>query len=282
MSGSEQHYQQAALIGGFGRPVPGEDPRKAVVLWRRLEWTEPRESSAEAIGYKRNIYRLINPPAGMDRDRIDKLWDLFERQLPSAIKRLARRCQTTDDEITLVNYIATAGVRHHNFGAAINLWRRGRGELPMIGDAVQVERLGVLVDSLKMMRGFRYRVVHSPSHAQRFLLNDLGFTTMASGDNPTARIQEPGGGLFVPLNSRVALLAWIDPVRAGGFEHLILRPSWARLLNAGTWQTAPGYVVGHPDDRSLLTALKTSAEVETLLDIAGPYSGRAHGFFEDA
>jgi hypothetical protein len=83
MSGDNQHYQPAALIGGFGRPAPSGRLREARVAVRR-KVTGAVDSGfpkAEKLAYRPGMYRLASPPSGVDRDAVDRLWDPVETGL---------------------------------------------------------------------------------------------------------------------------------------------------------------------------------------------------------
>jgi hypothetical protein len=142
MSGTNQHYQPAALIGGFGRPAPSGKPREARVAVRRKATgaVDPGFPKAEKLAYRPGMYRLANPPAGVDRDVVDKLWDPVETGLRDLAARLAaRRLQPGDDQL-LFDYAATAGVRHPSFQAVAADYQALQGMAALQGDDVQYAR----------------------------------------------------------------------------------------------------------------------------------------------
>jgi len=72
---------------------------------------------AERLAYRPGMYRLAAPPAGVDRDAVDRLWNPVENGLRDLAARLAaRRLQPGEDHL-LFDYAATAGVRHPSFEA---------------------------------------------------------------------------------------------------------------------------------------------------------------------
>lgn len=75
MSGANQHYQPAALIGGFGLPATSGKLREATVAVRRKATgaVDSGFPEAETLAFRRGMYRLASPPAGVDRDIMDKL-----------------------------------------------------------------------------------------------------------------------------------------------------------------------------------------------------------------
>ena len=116
--------------------------------------------------------------------------------------------------------------------------RRWRAELnmPLVsGDDLQVERVSVLARGLKLMAGFRWRFAHRPASGPRLVINDRGWSNIGQQERP-------GRGLWIPVNSDVALLAWLQRGTSGGFDHLTLRPGWATWLNTATWVDAPSFV----------------------------------------
>lgn len=271
MTGTRQHFQPAAIIGGFGVPAALDASRRDfTVFWRRREWTEPRQTTASNIGYRNGMYRLIHPPVGMDRDHVDQVWGPFENALPKAIEEAHARKEGDDSRAVLVDYVAMIGVRHPEFGDAVNRWRTEL-DMPLVaGDQVHLERLDILGRAHLQVRGFRWRFVHSPPDAHRFILNDRGWVYFGEQDRP-------GRALFVPLNSRLAMIGWLDRETPGIFDHRLLRPSWVRWLNAATWHDAAEYVVGHPDDAPMIRKLRPLHEASRRLHAAGPFRGHDHG-----
>jgi hypothetical protein len=117
--------------------------------------------------------------------------------------------------------------------------------------------------------------VHSPAFGPRLVLNDRGWSYIGQQD-------WPGRGLWVPLNSKVALLAWLQRGVEGVFDHLTLWPGWATWLNTATWVDAPSFVAGHPDDGCLLDQLTDTDDVAPKLERFGPYRDRRlQGLFTD-
>ncbi|QMU78855.1 DUF4238 domain-containing protein [Streptacidiphilus sp. PB12-B1b] len=260
MSGRKQHYLPAALIGGFGDSA-GRDPRDAVVVWRRRRWEGPREAAAQYIGWRPGMYRLNDPPPGVDKDVVDKVWETVEPHLPHLVERLAAGRETAEDHSMLMDYVAMAGVRHPNFAQAVNRWRAELGMPIITGDEVHVARLDVLTRGPQLVRGFRWRVLHTSPDAPRFILNDLSWTYI--GQQGWA-----GRGLYFPLSESVALVGWLKRGLTGGFDHQVLRPNWVRWLNAATWTEAPEFIVGHPADALDLAQQRTAKQVSERVTLA--------------
>lgn len=251
MSGDRQHYLPAVLIGGFGDDA-GKSPRDATVCWRRREWDAAQETKAEAIGWRSRMYRLSNPIAGVDPDVVDGVWKGVESRLSGAVRRTEASSETDEDRAVILNYAAMLGVRHHQFEAVVNRWLAELGRAAVSGDQVHEVRLDTLRNTLQQVRDFRWRFLHSPADAPRIILNDLGWAYVG---HENKRGRNPGRALYIPLNSRVAAVAWLSPSRTGGFDHQILRPNWVRWLNAAVWHEAPEFVAGHTEDAAELAKL---------------------------
>jgi hypothetical protein len=90
VSGKNQHYLPASLIGGFGRPAASGKLREARVAVRRKATgaVDAGCPKAEALAYRPGMYRLAAPPVGVDRDAVDKLWDPVESSLRDLVARL--------------------------------------------------------------------------------------------------------------------------------------------------------------------------------------------------
>jgi hypothetical protein len=264
-------------MGGFSGGAPGGKTslRDAKVLWRRREWPQAQLITASAIGLEKKMYRLQDPPPGTSQDAVDKLWDTFEKPLPTAVARTAMRQESSSDHNTLKGYVAAAGVRHPDFAEAVNRWRAEFGMPAVTGDQVQVDRVALLGRGLKLMEGFRWRIVHRPEFGPRFVINDRGWTYIGHQDRS-------GRGLWIPLSCDVGMTAWLQKGEAGGFEHLTLWPGCAHWLNTATWIEAPRFVVGHPDDGDLMEKLARIDDVAPRLERFGPYRDRRmQGFFSD-
>jgi len=161
--------------------------RDAEVLWRRRAWQQSRPTVADNIGYVNKLYRLEAPSPGVSADRVDELWDHFEKPLPDAIARAAARQDTDAERTTLIEYVAAAGVRHPDFADAVNRWRTELGMPLVTGDQVQVQRVSVLTRGLKLVQGFRWRFVHRPAFRPRFVLNDRGLVLHRPARPPRPR-----------------------------------------------------------------------------------------------
>jgi hypothetical protein len=273
VSGDNQHYQPAALIGSFGRPAPSGRPREARVAVRRKATgaVDSGFPKAEKLAYRPGMYRLASPPSGVDRDVVDKLWDPVETGLRDLAARLAaRRLQQGDDQL-LFDYAATAGVRHPSFEAVAADYQARQGRPVPQGDDVQYARVLALGNQRPVMPTWRWRVLHSPTDARRFMITDRGWLYVGQEKWPTH-------GLLLALGPRVAILGYLDdpglPPRRPAFEeHLELCQSTIDYLNAAAWDDP--YIellIAHPDDRDRLAALPDHQDLRS--NALGPYRNR--------
>ena len=130
VSGKDQHYLPASLIGGFGQPAASGKLREARVAVRRKATgaVDTGFPKAEKLAYRPGMYRLAAPPAGVDRDVVDKLWDPVETALRDLVARLAARRLQPGDDTLLFDYAATAGVRHPSFEDVVADYQARHGQ----------------------------------------------------------------------------------------------------------------------------------------------------------
>ena len=272
MSGDDQHYLAAALIGGFGIARPGKPLRKAQVVVRELASGEVHLATAEDVAYRRALYRLLAPGLGVDPDIIDKLWTPVEKDLPAMVARLEAAALEADDPEKWIWYAAMAGVRHPTaFHALAVHHQQGRGEPEPVGDQLQVMRVEALLNGQETMHQWRWRVLHSPGDAPQFVLSDRGWNI----------IREPSyemHGVWLPVGSRVGILGYLDdprlpPRREPFSEHRELTLSWVQWFNATAFSdtTITHAVFAHPDDEQ---RLRDAVKAEDLrVTELGPYRG---------
>lgn len=281
ISGSNQHYLPASLIGGFGVASKGRGLREATVAFRSIATGNVYLDKAENLAYRKDTYRLENPPDGVDPDSIDNLWEPIESELPGLINRLENRCLGTDDDERLFYYVATAVVRHPETFEAIardhNL--RNGFQIP-VGDYLQIERVEALLNQLQLLPTWRWRVLHSTNDAPRLMITDRGWTCIGEDGWPSR-------GLFLPMSPRVAIFGYLDedrlPLRRPPFEeHLYLCDSSIDWINSCAWTNEDPYVnllIAHPDDRNRLAGLPHYCDVK--MNSYGPYRHRrSNGFFD--
>ena len=273
MSGTNQHYQPAALIGSFGLPAPGGKLREARVAVRRKATgaVDAGLPKAEKLAYRPGMYRLASPPPGVDRDVVDKLWDPVENGLRDLAARLAAGRLEPGDDQRLFDYAATAGVRHPSFADVTADFQAQHGMPALQGDDMQYARVLALGNQRPVMPAWRWRVLHSPADAPRFMITDRGWMYVGMEDWPTH-------GLLLPMGPRVAILGYLDdpglpPGRPAFEEHLDLCPSMITWINAAAW--ADPYIellIAHPDERDRLATLPDHHNLR--INAFGPYRNR--------
>jgi hypothetical protein len=274
VSGTNQHYLPASLIGGFGQPAASGKLREARVAVRRKATgaVDSGFPKAETLAYRPGMYRLASPPAGVDPDVVDKLWDPVENGLRDLVGRLAaRRLQHGDDQL-LFAYAAGAGVRPPAFEAVAADHQARQGLTAPQGDDVQYARVLALHNQLPVLPTWRWRVLHSPADAPRFMTTDRGWMYVGQEDWPTH-------GLLLPMGPRVAILGYLDdpglPPRRPAFEeHLDLCQSMIDYLNAAAWDDPYiDLLIAHPDDRNRLASLPDHQNLR--INALGPFRNRA-------
>jgi hypothetical protein len=253
MTGDNQHYLPAALIGGFGERRPGLPLRKARIVVRELSSGCIHTAAAEDVAFRPALYRLKNSTPGVDPDIVDKLWEMIEPELRSLVERLSDGLLLADDADRLIAYAAAAGIRHPTAFEALAVGHQlRRGKQRPVGDQIQAMRVEAFLNELKTMPAWRWRVLHSPDGCPRFVLSDRGWNL----------IQEPvlnALGYWLPLGPRVGILAYSDdaklpPRRAPFTEHRDLELSWVEWFNAIAWSdlTVTHSVFAHPEQEELL------------------------------
>jgi hypothetical protein len=267
VSGDRHHFIQASLLGGFGQIPAGRKQRDADIELRRRGSATTESTTPDLVGWEDKLYRLLNPGPGVDPDKVDKAWTRLENGYRDAVANMEKYSTNSADIAWLISYVCAAGVRHPGFGDAVNRWRAAAGEQPLVGDDVQIARLAFLSTGPAPMAQYRWRIAHSRPGETQFIINDLGWVYL--GDQGMA-----GRGIWIPLTSRLAALAWIDPANPGKVDNQDMRPGTIRWVNAGIWEEAPEFVVGHPDDKAYLAGLRstgyTASQVTTGL---GAYYG---------
>lgn len=249
MSGDDQHYLPAALIGGFGVVRAGKPLRKAQIVVRELASGEVHPATAEDVAFRRALYRLLAPGPGVDPDIVDKLWTPVETELPAMVARLDADALEPDDPEKWIRYAAMAGVRHPTAFPALAVYhQQNRGKPEPVGDQIQVMRVEALLNGQSQMRNWRWRVLHGPTDGPRFVLSDRGWNIVREATNEVH-------GLWLPVGPRVGILGYLDdprlPPRQPPFsEHREVTLSWAEWFNATAFSdtTMTHSVFGHPDD----------------------------------
>jgi hypothetical protein len=272
MSGDNQHYLPAALIGGFGITPADKPLRKARIIVRELASGEVHPATAEDVAYRRALYRLQAPSLGVDPDIVDRLWIPVETDIPAMVGRLDAAVLDANDPEKWIWYAAMAGVRHPTaFAAIAGHHQQNRGEPEPVGDQLQVMRVEALLNGQKMMHQWRWRVLHSPTDGPRFTLSDRGWNIVRE---PRYEVH----GVWLPVGPWVGILGYLDdarlPARREPFsEHRELTLSWAEWFNATAFSdtTITHAVFAHPDDEQRLRDAVKAEELR--VTELGPYRG---------
>jgi len=253
-SGDRHHFIQASLLGGFGRTPAGKRQRDADIELRRTGSATTETTTPDEVAWVDKLYRLQNPGPGVDPDEVDKLWDPVEKDYRAAVERLENGSENAADIDWLFQYVCAVGVRHPGFGDAVNRWRAEVGDPPLAGDDIQIARKLSLSTALAPIKQWHWRMAHSRPDDARFIISDLGWVYVGQP-------RMPGRGLHIPLTARLAVLAWADPANPRKVDHQDMRPGGTRWLNAASWEEAPDFVVGHPDDKAELERMTSAADV---------------------
>jgi hypothetical protein len=140
--------------------------------------------------------------------------------LHDLVVRLDTRHLLPGDDTLLLDYAATAGVRHPSFEAVMADHQARHGMPALQGDTVQYARVLALGNQRPVMPTWRWRVLHRPPDAPRFMITDRGWMYVGQQD-------WPAHGLLLPTGPRVAILGYLDgpglpPGRPTFDEHLDL------------------------------------------------------------
>jgi len=264
VSGDRHHWIQASLLGGFGRTPVGRRQRDADIEQRLRGCTTTVTTTPDQVGWEDQLYRLLNPGQGVDPDVVDAAWAPMENGYRDAVAHMEAYSTSPADIAWLVKYVCAAGVRHPGFGDAVNRWRKEAGDPALVGDDVQIARLAFLNTGQVPMAQWRWRIAHSSPGETQFIISDLGWVYLADP-------RMTGRGLWIPLTSRLAALAWIDPAHPGRVDHQDMRPGTTRWVNAAIWEEAPGFVIGHPDDKTYLAGLGSTRYVVSTTGLGAYY-----------
>jgi hypothetical protein len=271
MPGTRQHYLPAAVIGGFGRLAAGKPLRDASILVKDLRTGSMRMSTANNEAHRRALYRLEAPPPGVDADAIDKNWSAIEPKLPGLVARLTNRALVRGDDLLLMQYASMAGVRHPTFTVLAEHHQTEQGQTLPNRDQVQWMRAEALLNQLEEVPKWRWRVLHSPDDAPRFMLSDRGWIYVQEPDQATRAI-------FLPMGPRVGVLGYLDveglpPRRTPFDEHRDLVASWVTWFNAAGGSDAQftNSLFAHPDDESILRSLPDARHLH--VNDYGPFRG---------
>lgn len=124
---AKDHFIPAALLGRFSEDETG--PLRERVLHVVSRHTGGRCATAASIGYKKGLYDVDRDsfPASHGR-AIDKLWDVYEPQLPRVLDDLIDGTLSASDWIrTLVPFVAATFARDRSYEARVVARLKGEG-----------------------------------------------------------------------------------------------------------------------------------------------------------
>lgn len=240
MSGDNQHYLPASIIGRFGCRT-GKQWRTARIVMRRVGSPDVMETAARHVAFEKELYRLSSPPAGLDADVVDQIWTKLEDRLPRAIQELMRGGLGAEQGSDVLFYVAACAARHPDVFVDVAGSRQGAAGLPpLTGDILQVARLQSVLDTLSQVNTWRWRVFDCSPDAESLILNDKGFCYLGDTSRPTS-------GLLLPLRPNLAIFGSLDdPIESHFSVRRTLTALSVRWVNHLLWLEAPREVYGHP------------------------------------
>jgi len=265
------------MIGGFGVPGKGKDSgnlrlaRVAVRLAADSGRILPNQR-AETIAKERDAYAFDNPPPGVDRNIIDKIWDSYEAKLPSAIRALERGSFTPSDWRTVLEHMIGQSARSPDYLVRAATYLATQRIGTPTRDELQLERLKTLANTPAFMADCRYALVRRPADGPRFFVNDKGYA---------APLQDPETGLanvVFPLSPEIAVLMVVgagqpsDNFDVRPMRKLTMTPATVALINEASWQLSGiQFLIGHPQDIPHMLRLDAAKPLQPPL--LGPYRG---------
>ena len=271
------HYLPASMIGGFGVAETGNRSgslrlaRVAVRLAADPDRVLPNQR-AETIAKERNAYALENPPPGVDRNIIDRIWDSYEAKLPGAIDALSRGTYTANEWQTVLEHVNGQSARSPDYLVRAAKYLAEQGISAPTRDQLQLERLKTLAATPAFMADCRFALVRRPVDGPRFVVNDKGYASP---------LQDPETGLanvIFPLSPEIAVLMVVgagqpgDDFNLGPMRKLTMTPSTVALVNEASWQLSGiQFLIGHPEDAAYIRRLDATKPLEPPL--MGPYRG---------
>ncbi|MGP0109402.1 MAG: hypothetical protein ACLPR9_11190 [Acidimicrobiales bacterium] len=225
---------------------------------------------AKKIARERDVYRLEDPPVGMDANIIDDIWRGYEPKLPLAVKAFEEGTWGDTEWSTIWFHICALGVRHPAFTAYAMKTLASRGDDAGPDDA-QRARVKTLSESQAILSAWRFAVIERPPDSHRFITNDKGYASVTELDERNA--------VFFPLSANVGILGAVgagdNSLQQPPPPHTkrVLTPSTVEALNEVSWQVdGVRCVIGHPDDHVRLLRLKDRGEWRQ--PQLGPYRGK--------
>ena len=278
MSGDRHHWIQASLLGGFGRTPLGKRQRDADIELRRTGSATTETTTPDQVALGRQALPAPEPRSRRRPRRGGPARGSAGERATARRWRAWRRTPRTPADIEwLIQYVCAVGVRHPDFADAVNRWRTEAGVPLLAGDDVQIARKLSRNTGLVPIAQWRWRIAHSRPDDPRFIISDLGWAYVGQP-------RMPGRGLHIPLTARLAALAWADLANPTKVNHHDMRPGAIRWLNAASWEEAPDFVVGHPDDKTNWSGCPPRRTYTSGSSTRGAYHGyeaRHPGLFGD-
>src|ERR1700674_1532053 len=268
--GREQHYLPASVIGGFGR-LRGSRRRTALMAVRDKTTPSIQFKSARDVAFEPDLYTLTNPPLGLAADVVEQIWTRLEGPLPGTFRALAVRTISAQQIQHLLFYVAACAARHPSVvNTVINPHRKKAGLPPITGDLAVMVRPELVLNTLKQILSWRWRVFQCSPDADPLVINDQGFCYVGEQGRKTS-------GLLVPLLPGLAVFGSDDQWELPFTERRTLTALSIAFVNHVTCLYAPSRVYGHPDTPEVLERIHVEPSVNRVCPFMFRHGG---GFFD--
>jgi hypothetical protein len=277
------HYLPAGLIGGFGVPHPSSDRRRHAKVCTRTRPPEDvltPEIKAERVAYGVHVYDVDEPSDDLPADYAEKIWELYERDLPDAAKALEEPAFDPENWLVVLRHIQASWVRNPGFERdAINALVADGIAVPSNDQIQGLRKAAHAAMPQEVLARARFAVIRRSEMARRFIVDDRGFVPLL--DTVTGR-----SGVLFPLTGNVAvMMVWDvatpgEDYQAGPFAQLVLTSTGAEALHTATWShKGIELVIGHPEDAGWIAELSDPPDHGAPLPGYGPYRGTSETVF---
>jgi hypothetical protein len=264
------------MIGGFGEPDTGRHADHLRYAWVCIRRTDAPKAvariRADNVAVQNALYEVAEPGPNLPADFAEQLWKQYESALPAAIRAMEVGNWTPADWQTVLLHVQAQSIRHPDFSRAVHEHIGPEAAAKLSEDDIQAERQRTFQDTRAWMARARFAVLRHRKPACRFLTNDKGYV-------PLHDIWNDIRGVIFPLSGLVAVLMVVetaqpgDDYEQGPLAERTLNPKGMQIINDATWDTVGiKCVIGHPDDRSAIEALKTGEKLTQMPEL-GPYRG---------
>lgn len=267
MSGALHHYLPAGFLGRFSATTAGSlRERPLFVLEPGKDKATP--TTAEGIGYEKDLYTLYGAHNNQAPDAIDSVWALYEQRLGPALDELAKPGQKTISANTwlrvLVPFVAGLFVRGAEFGKRYE----GRPNLKSIyadsgfatpewrSDNTNNSRLIEFQRLLAPVMAARWVVMHTKG-SHPVITNELGFTIFQPPDGSDPGIAIPIGPNTIlgiirtwPTHGRLVMQDSGTGQWRAFMDHRTLTENDQKNFNEAMANISRGFIAG-PDAASL-------------------------------